>query len=943
MSKEKMTMRNRMIVSVLAAATALLVGLVGAPTAGAAFGIAPGSYNAEFLDQAGEPYLQAGGHPHKIKTEFDLNSVPGPEKGLPIPDESPLKSVKVELPPGFMGNPQAVPACILSEGCRDENQVGKGVIGLNLFGQHLKVGSPIWSVKPPQGEPALFLMTVVFVQVWLKPKLRTNGDYGLDMVVDPVDMSLPITTIDVDFWGVPASPAHDMERGFPLFKACANGGQSPCPSAAPRRAFLSMPTDCQHGPYSIPLDIKSWLGHEDSESVITHDAGGNPSGVTECERVPFEPSIESKPTSGSAQSPTGLDFELEIPTDGLLNPDGIAESHLRKAVIRMPKGVSLNPSAGEGLGVCTPAQFAREDVETAPNEGCPNTAKVGSMTIETPLLEEPLSGSVFLGQPDDPRTTQSGSENPFDSMVNIYLVARLPKRGIFVKVPGRIDPSHETGQLVATFDDIPQVPFSRLKVHFREGQRSPLVTPPACGTYETVAELTPWSAKLPGETVVEESSFVVTNGVGGAPCPSGGAPPFNPTLQAGALNNNAGSFTPFYLRMSRGDAEQEITNFSADLPPGVLAKLAGIPKCSDAALAHAAANSGLEEKENPSCPAASQVGRATIGYGVGTILNYTPGKVYLAGPYKGTPVSIATVTSALIGPFDVGTVIVRSAFRVDPEDAQVHVDSKGSDPIPHILDGILLHLRDIRLYMDRPGFVHNPTSCDPMTVQALVTGSGADFANPADDVALPVARPFQASNCGLLGFVPTMSFRLKGGTHRGDYPALRVTVKARPGDANIRRAVVELPHSEFLAQNHIRTVCTRVQYAAERCPKDSIYGQVVAQTPVLDQPLRGNVYLRSSNNPLPDIVASLRGEINVDLVGRIDSVNGGIRTTFNGIPDAPLTKFVLRMQGGKKSLLVNSRNLCKRPSFAKSKLVAQNSKLLNRKVKLANGCAKKGR
>jgi hypothetical protein len=954
MSKEKMSMKSVRIATALAAL--LMTFAVAASSASADFGIEPGSFDSNSIDPNGHAMLQAGAHPFASTTGFDLNteiySGPGEENGLPVPQGGHLRNVKVEVPAGLVGNPLATERCKLTEfakgivspgpfkPCPDSTQVGIAEIDLNLFGSHSTMKGAIYNLTPGGGQPALFGFWALIIPVYINPTIRSNGDYGLNVNVLNIDESTAISGTRLTFWGVPASATHDMERGNPLFGQCADQTAKPCKSGEPEIPFLTNPFDCAHGPFQVNMSVESWEGASDGDSMLTHDDEGNPRGVERCDRVPFEPAIDAKQTTNDAETPTGLDFELKAPSAGLLNADGIADSPIKKAVVRLPDGVSLNPSAGEGLGVCTPADYAREDVDIVAGSGCPNSSKLGSVDIETPLLEEHLTGSVYLAASDNPKTTEHGAENPFDSLISIYIVARSAERGVVIKAAGKVEPDEKTGQIVTTFDNLPQLPFDNLKIHFREGQRSPLVSPPSCGTYTTVAEMTPWANQSQVRTVKDQ--FVVQHGVGGSPCASG-APPFDPNIQAGTLNNNAGAFSPFYLRMFRNDNEQEITNFSADLPTGMVAKLAGIPKCSDAALAKAAANTGLEEKENPSCPAASQVGHATVGYGVGTVLNYSPGKVYLAGPYHGTPVSIATVTSALIGPFDVGTVIVRSAFRVDGETGQVHVDSKGSDPIPHILKGVLLHLRDIRLYMDRPDFTLNPTNCDRMTVQALITGSGGDFVSSADDAALPASTPFQAAGCGLLKFKPKLAFKLKGGTHRGDYPALTTTLQARKGDANISKAVVTLPHSEFLAQEHIGTVCTRVQFAAKNCPAASVYGRARAVTPLLDKPLEGPVYLRSSSHPLPDLVADLGGEIQVTLAGRIDSVHGRIRTTFNRVPDVPVTKFTLKMRGGKKGLLVNSRNLCKAPGRAEAKLGAQNGKTRVAHPVMKTGCRKGGR
>ncbi len=393
------------------------------------------------------------------------------------------------------------------------------------------------------------------------------------------------------------------------------------------------------------------------------------------------------------------------------------------------------------------------------------------------------------------------------------------------------------------------------------------------------------------------------------------------------LNSNAGSYTPFYLHLTRQDIEQEITTYSATLPPGLLGKIAGLPYCPEAAIAAAKQRSGVAERDNPSCPAASRIGHTLAGYGLGAVLTYAPGGLYLAGPYHGSSFSVVAIDSALVGPFDLGVVIVRSAIRVDPITTQVSIDSQGSDPIPHIIDGIPIHLRDVRAYIDKPNLTLNPTSCDRSTLASTLNGSGALFSNPADDTTATATVPFQAFNCGSLGFKPRISLKFKGGTKRGDYPSLRVTVKPRPGDANIAKAQVTLPPTEFLAQNHIGTVCTRPQFANHNCPAASVYGKARAYTPLLEAPMEGPVYLRSSSNPLPDLVFALRGRgIEVNLAGKIDSVGGGIRGSFEAIPDAPVTKFQLTMFGGKHGALVNAGNLCASPQLATAKLVGHNNK-----------------
>jgi hypothetical protein len=513
-----------------------------------------------------------------------------------------------------------------------------------------------------------------------------------------------------------------------------------------------------------------------------------------------------------------------------------------------------------------------------------------------------------------------------------------------VKLPGKVEPDPKTGQLITTFGDapyeIPQVPFSHFRFHFREGGRSPLITPPRCGTYTTTTVFTPWAN--PDRPLSTTADFKINKGVGGAPCPSA-IPPFKPGFTAGSINNSAGRYSPFYMRLTRQDGEQDLTRFDAVLPKGVIGKIAGVAKCADAAINVAKAKTGRQELAAPSCPPSSQLGRTVAGAGVGSQLTYVPGQLYLAGPLAGAPLSIVAITPAVAGPFDAGTVVVREALNVDSNTAEVIVDGAKSDPIPHILKGIPLKLRDLRVYADRPDFTLNPTSCAPKATKATLFGGFLNVFSVADDVPVALSSRYQAADCANLKFKPKVSLTLKGGTKRGDYPALRSVVDYPKGAgyANIAKAVATFPHSAFLAQEHIRTVCTRVQFAAKSCPRGSIYGHVKATTPLLEETVEGPIYLRSSSNPLPDLVFALRGIVDVNLVARIDSVEGRIRASFDSVPDVPVSKAIITMQGGKKGLIVNSRDLCAHKAKAKVNLTAQSGKTYNTTpVVVAKGCEK---
>ncbi len=256
-----------------------------------------------------------------------------------------------------------------------------------------------------------------------------------------------------------------------------------------------------------------------------------------------------------------------------------------------------------------------------------------------------------------------------------------------------------------------------------------------------------------------------------------------------------------------------------------------------------------------------------------------------------------------------------AALHVDPETTQIHAVS---DPIPTILEGIPLDVRSVTLQLSKPDFTLNPTDCS----ESAFSGSTTSIL----DVAAPLTQRFQVGGCPALAFKPKLSLQLKGGTKRTKHPALTAVLKMPPGDANIAAAQVTLPHSDILDQGHIGTICTKVQFAANACPAKSVYGQARAFSPLLDQPLEGPVYLRSSSHELPDLVADLNGQIQVVLAGRVDAVHERLRTTFEAVPDAPVSKFVLQMQGGKKGLLQNKTDICRSPQRATVTFTAHNAK-----------------
>jgi hypothetical protein len=951
---------GRLAVVALLAATALAC---HAAAAQAEFGFLPGAEGFEAIarDEGGSADAVAGSHPHSLTIELGFDPAAESAEQPGTFSDGDLRDLRIGMPSGLIGNAATLPQCTVAqfnvprsspfeasrsgESCPDATQVGTVDVHTSLGGGTVRRFG-LFNLVPPPGVPAQLGFGPFGTPIVLDSALSTgaDGQYSLSLEAANFPQALDVHGLGLTIWGVPWAAAHDGERGnclnegepaFPWAK-CSLGK----PSSGQRPlAFLTLPVTCG-APLAFTASATSWQQPAAvSTSFVSRGEGGQPVDLKGCLALPFEPFAAAQLTEGKASTSSGFRFILDNKDEGLTQPDRLVASQVRRAVLTLPEGVTVNPSVGAGLGVCTPGQYAAETALSAQGEGCPNAAKIGDFTVHTPLFEAALEGAVYLAEPDDPATAGAGAENPFDSLLAIYLVTRSAQRGILVKVAGKIVADPATGRLTVSFDDLPQLPYTELEVHLREGQRAPLVTPSSCGAADGQVELTPW-ANGPPPVNLTASSQIVT-GIDGGPCPSGEARPFAPGVVAGGINSNAGSYTPYFVHLTRRDTEQEIVSYSLVLPRGITGRLAGIPFCSDAAIAAARGRSGGEELARPSCPAASRIGHTLTGYGVGPALTYAPGDVYLAGPYHGSPLSLVTIDAATVGPFDLGTIVIRSAFEIDPVTAQLRVDSRGSDPIPHIVDGIPLRLRDIRIYIDRPEFTRNPTSCEPSDLTSTLTGSGARFDDPSDDSAASVAQHFQLLNCLTLGFRPKLGLRLRGGSRRGTYPALRAVFAARPGDANLKRIAVTMPHSEFLAQNHIRSVCTRAQFALDACPSDSVYGSAVAYTPLFDGPLTGPVYLRSSSNRLPDLVASLHwGAVRIVLGGRIGPAKHGIRAFFDDLPDAPITRFVLSMRGGNRGLLVNSANICASPPSATVKALGQNNRGVVFRSTLRGQCGK---
>jgi hypothetical protein len=911
-------------------------------------------FMAPLTTEDGSAATAAGSHPQQYTVNFGFPSEVESANGLTGAGHP--RYISSELPRGLLGDPAATPVLcteaqlISHASCPDESQIGLFDL-TTLFGQKGLTDvltSPVYNMVPPPGSPGEIAFNAAGIGffIHLLAGVRTDGDYGIEVAGKDIlaVTAAPLFHLQIQTWGDPSSESHDAIRG-----KCSLGGT--CPVAPQKTAFLTMPSDCSGQPLIHSVKAATWEAPTlfKERQYESADLEGNPVSDDGCNGLDFEPTIEAQPTTNLAESPSGLNAHLHQPQN--LDLEGRSTAAAKEVKVTLPEGMTLNPSAADGLSSCSSSQIG---LLTAIGQSpvhfdkslpaCPEAARLGSAEVASPVLArhdaehkleldpetgkpipDPLKGSVYLASPFD---------NPFDSLLAVYITVEEPQTGLVAKLPGKIAADPNTGQLVTTFSEGPELPIEDVRLHFFGGARSPLITPPLCGDHTIAALLTPWSSPE-GKDVSATDSFATSAFPGGGNCPtSAGAAPNSPSFAAGTLAPQAGAYAPFVLKLGREDGSQRFSGIDTTLAPGLIGKLAGLTQCTEAqisaAKAREAPNMGAVELAHPSCPASSQLGTVDVSAGAGPTPLHVQGKAYLSGPYKGAPISLAVITPAVAGPFDLGTVVLRVALQINAASAQVH---GVSDPFPRLLEGVPLDVRGASLKLDRPNFTLNPTSCDPMAI----VGNAATFAGGIASLR----SPFQVGGCSTLGFKPKLALSLiGGGTKRGGHPAFNATYTPRPGDANTKGLVVRLPRSAFLDQAHIRTICTRVQFAARACPAGAQYGFVKAWTPLLEDPLEGPVWLRSSEHKLPDLVFDLHGQIDVEVASRIDSVNGGIRARIESAPDAPLTKVLLHMQGQKKGLIINSRDICQGSNKADIELDAQNGKFYDLRPQLKAKCGK---
>lgn len=882
----------------------------------ATFGFSTFSFGP--VDQEGHAYAQAGGHPYELQDTFALNTSEINEFNEA---DANVKDIRTELPPGLIGNPNAVPMCapfnVTHADCSGASQVGMLTIHTAREPEHTPV--PIYNLVPPTGLAAqLGARFNNFATVHIDAYVRTGSDYGVTAEVLNNSAAESVTGVTVTLWGVPAEASHDPERACPAPEKVNE--EPPCSSDAPSVPFLTNPTACL-GAEMTTMSADSWQ----APGSFVQASSGMP-GFTGCERLSFTPQITVQPESSAAASPTGLHVDLHVPQNQ--NPNGLAEADLKDAVVTLPQGVTVNPSSAGGLQACSPAQIELHGPEPAQ---CPEASKIGSVEIDTPLIDHPLDGGVYVAQQGNHGTAQG--ENPFGSLLAIYIAVHDPETGVVVKLAGEMTADPQTGQLTTSFLNNPQLPFEDLKLDIFGGPRAPLATPPDCGTYTTSTSLTPWSAPESGPPATPSSTFAVSSGMGGGACPAGNLP-FSPSLSAGSTDIQASAFTPFSMTMSREDGQQNLSVVQLHLPEGLLGKLAAVTPCPE------------PQASEGTCGPESEIGHTVASVGLGPDpYTITGGRVFLTASYKGATYGLSIAEPAKAGPFDLGSgpcdcVVVRAKIEVDPHTSALTVTS---DPLPTMLQGIPVQLKQVNVTIDRPGFTFNPTNCSQLPITATITGE--------QGASTPASVPFEVANCATLPFKPAFAAFTQAKTSKEDGASLRVKVTQKSGEANIHKVDLELPRVLPSRNSTLNQACTEAQFNADPagCPPGSVIGMATARTPVLQAPLTGPAYLVSHGGAaFPDVEYVLQadergGEVEIVLDGKTQIKKGITYSHFETVPDAPISSFETDLPEGPHSIFSTENpgrtNLCAQKLVLPLTISGQNGAVVNQAPRIeVTGC-----
>jgi hypothetical protein len=892
-----------------------LIAIIVAALAAAAFAApAQASIGIESFETttSADPEIQAGSHPD-LTTVFSLEDPGKPEAA---------KNIEFNAPRGVFGNPNALTRCTAADyalmECPVNSQAGVITIKANYEGndEYVLGTAPIYNMAPQDIETArlAFYAPTVNIPIAIPVAVRTGGDYGLRFTVAEITQQIPLQYAKLTVWGMPGLTSHNSQRfakgspgnpaGCPGLEDTSCGGTGKAVTLTVR-PLLNMPTVCSGEPLVTELDVQSY---QDFNSTSHAESSYMP--TTGCEHQTFDPYLRASLTTTQADSASGLDLKFHVPQTLGFTP---SPSQVRAVILTLPDGLTINPDAADGQTMCpdAAANFNNE----APGE-CPDQAKIGTVALGTPALDGPLVGSIYIGEP------KPGNQ------YRLFMI--LGGFGLNAKLVGTFHPDPTTGRLVARFENLPQVPFDDFDIHLFASDRGLLATPTRCTRYPATAKFIPWNHRLAQQT--SEQFFSLDSGPGGTGCP-GVVRPFSPRLVAGTTVPAAGAYSDFRLRLDRDDGDQYLGDLNFKMPPGFTGNLRGVGYCPDAQILAASNKAGRDELLAPSCPASSGVGTSNVAAGPGSHPFHAVGRMYLAGPFKGAPLSIVAITPALAGPYDYGVVVVRVALHIDPQTAQVFA---ASDTVPAIIGGIPIRMRSIQVNIDKPNFTINPTNCSPLSVDSQGIGDQGTVTD--------FSSYFNVVNCATLAFKPKMVIKQIGSrkaTRRSTNPALRFDLWTRSGNANIKSLAVTLSTAFEIDQRHLGNICSEKELIEKQCAGRTAIGKATTSTPLLDQPLSGPVYAVSGSGGLPRLAFILNGQVNLLPRAETDTVKGGrLRTTVPVVPDAPIGHFSLNVFGGKTGYLINTRDICDHTPAVAISYRGQNGARHKQNVRVKTACGK---
>jgi hypothetical protein len=881
-------------------------------------------FEAWFGSGEGAVDTQAGSHPYDITVSFGLNTNHEAKYGLGPAGAEP-RNLEVNLPPGIVGNPTAVPECtkeqFANEQCPPATQIGWDTTPL-LYGEPFptRTDQPVYNLVPPPGIPAQFGFEIIGEQTLLDASVRSGGDYGITERVDALTQK-SIMGNSITLWGEPANPEHNGER-FSHQDNCEGG----CATTAPRVPFLTLPTSCGTAPARFSIEANTWQNAETSElSYLMRNNGGTPTGFTGCDKLQFAPSITVAPDTSAADTPAGLTVNVRVPQEGLLQGEELSMSNIKNTTVTLPKGVAVNPGQAAGLEECLPGDVpGGDDLPLSGENGeeerftgppsCPSASKVGTVQIATPLLKSDLEGDVYLLQSTPP---------------NLKLLIAASGEGVNLKLVADVHLDETTGQLTTTLTETPELPFTDFKLTFSGGAQAALTTPTQCGTYTTMSDFTPWSTPEVGDAL-PESTFTVDSGTGGAACPPSPLP-FSPTMIAGSTTDQAGGYTDFSLLLTRPDDQQRVSNLQFHVPEGLLGMISKVPLCEE------------PQASKGECSAASQIGHTVVESGPGPYPlvvpqpGQPPAPIYLTGSYKGAPYGLSIVVPLKVGPFTLPTQIVRAKIEVNPQTTELTVTT---DELPQTIAGVPADLRTINAVIDRPGFMFNPTGCEPESFSGTATG--------AEGAQAPISSHFQMGSCRSLKFQPDFKVSTSAKTSRADgatlgvkivYPTGELGANQASSQSNIKLVKVELPKQLPSRLTTLQKACTAAQFNANPagCPGASVVGHATAITPVLPVPLSGPAYFVSNGGEaFPNLIIVLQGYgVTVHLVGDTFISKAGITSsTFKSVPDVPIGSFELTLPQGPFSALTGLGNLCKQKLVMPTEFIGHNGAEIHQDTKI---------